>query len=150
MNILSITNPIQSVFSLLSKSPSVSAATRTASTGLGGPADTSSVTTLGQLWHNLSSLRTSNPQAFSTFAQNAATELKAAAANQPAGDTKDFLSKLGGVLQNAATNPGSPLQFPHSGNGQYIPKDHPVAEDMMQMLTQQSAAMLQTGPPVGL
>ncbi len=150
MNISSISNPIQSVFSLMSNSPSPSAGTGTKNIGLIGPPDSSSVTTLGQLWHNLSALRTSNPQKFAAFAQNAVAELKTAAANQPSGDTKNFLNKLSSVLQNAASDPSSPLQFPHQGNGQYIPKDHPAAEGMMQMLAQQSAAMLQTGPPVGL
>ncbi len=150
MNISSISNPIQSVLSLLSSSRAPSAGTAATNIGLGGPPDSSSVTTLGQLWHNLSALRTSNPQQFATFAQKAATELKAAAANQPTGDTKNFLNNLSGVLQNAATNPGSPLQFPNPGGGPYIPRDHPLADQAMRMLTQQSAAMLQTGPAVGL
>ena len=150
MNISSICNPIQNIFSLFSNSPSVSGGMGAKGTGLMGAPDSSSVTTLGQLWNNLSTLRTSNPQQFATFAQKAANELKTAAANQPSGDTKGFLSKLSDVLQNAASHPGSPLQFPHQGSGQYIPRDHPVAEQMMQMLSRQSAAMLQTGPPTGL
>lgn len=107
-----------------------------------GSPDTSSVTTLGQLWHKLSDLRTQNPSAFASFAQNAASELQSAAANQPAGKTKEFLNGLANILTNAANNPSAPLQFAHQGSGQYIPRDHPVAEEMMQSLFQQASAQL--------
>ncbi len=120
--------------------PPVSSLGQTGS--IAGSPDTSSVTTLGQLWHKLSELRTQNPQAFSTFAQNAASELSSAAANQPAGKTKQFLTGLANILTNAASNPNSPLQFSHQGTGQYIPRDHPVAEEMMQSLYQQASSLL--------
>ncbi len=140
MNISGFNPTAYNAASPITSLPPVSSLGQTGS--IPGSPDTSSVTTLGQLWHTLSELRTQNPQAFSTFAQNAASELTSAAANQPAGKTKEFLNGLSHILSNAASNPNSPLQFANKGTGQYVPRDHPVAEEMMQSLNQQASSLL--------
>ena len=104
---------------------------------------TTRVTTMSQLWTTLGQLRTSDPTAFSSFASNAATELQSAAANQPEGKTKGFLNALANVLQNAATDPNAPLQFANT-SGNYIPREHPVAEGFIRSLNGQAQALLQT------
>jgi hypothetical protein len=93
-----------------------------------------------QLLKTLGDLRTADPSKFSSFAASAATELQAAASNQPAGKTQDFLKALGDMLQKAASDPNAPLGFDHKGT--YIPRLHPVAESFIRSLNLQAQAAL--------
>jgi hypothetical protein len=110
-------------------------------TGQLGPNHVNSITTMGQLWKTLGDLRTADPSKFSSFATNAASELQAAASNQPAGKTQDFLKALGNILQKAASDPNAPLQF-GAHTGTYIPRLHPVAEGFIRSLNLQAQAAL--------
>lgn len=98
---------------------------------------------MAQVWNTLGTLRTQDPTAFTNFATNAASELQAAAQNQPAGKTQDFLNGFAQILQNAASDPNAPLSFP-ANHGQYAPRQHPVAESFLRSINLQAQALLNT------
>jgi len=108
----------------------------------GGISQSNPITTYKQLTTTLSALQTASPSDFVSFALNASSELKAAAQNQPAGETQNFLNFLSNTLQNAAANPSAPIPTGQNYQGSYRPGRHPVAESFMKSLNMQAQSML--------
>lgn len=104
-------------------------------------ADNAQLHPVASLFARLDALETANPQGFQSFVTQAAAEVTAAASNQPAGGTKDFLNDLATALQNGAQNPGQPLQFPTTG-GHYNIHFHPVANSLVRSLDMQAGELL--------